>query len=79
MKSFREIGKYWRSEYPDRKFERVRPLLLLSRLSFLMPAFQKDVLAPHGLSPSDYSILGALRRAKQLGAQFAHARMNHQG
>lgn len=63
MKSFREIGKYWRSEYPDRKFERVRPLLLLSRLSFLMPAFQKNVLAPHGLSPSDYSILGALRRA----------------
>ena len=63
MKSLREIGKFWRSEYSDRKFRRVRPLLLLSRLSSLMPAFQKDVLAPHGLSPSEYSILGALRRS----------------
>jgi DNA-binding MarR family transcriptional regulator len=63
MKSLGEIGKYWRSEYSDRRFQRVRPLLLLSRLSALMPTFQKDVLAPHELSPSEYSILGALRRA----------------
>ncbi len=63
MKSLREIGEYWKTEYPERTFERVRPLLRLSRLSHLVPAFQKSVLAPHGLSPSDYSILGALRRA----------------
>lgn len=63
MTSLREIGDYWKAEHPDRDFGRVRPLLQLSRLSQLLPAFQKSVLAPHGLSPSDYSILGALRRA----------------
>ena len=63
MKILREINEYWRSEYPDRNFERLRPLVLLSRLAQLMPAFQKEVLSPHGLSPSEYSILGALRRA----------------
>ncbi|MDG2304501.1 MAG: MarR family transcriptional regulator [Candidatus Binatia bacterium] len=63
MKSLREIGEYWKAEHPDRNFERVQPLLRLSRLSHLVPVFQKNVLAPHGLSPSDYSILGALRRA----------------
>jgi len=63
MRSFREVGESWKAEYPDRDFERVRPLLRLSRLAHLVPAFQKTVLAPHGLSPSEYSILGALRRA----------------
>jgi DNA-binding MarR family transcriptional regulator len=63
MKSLREVAEYWKKEYPDREFARVRPLLRLSRLAFLLPSFQKQVLKPHGLSPSDYSILGALRRA----------------
>ena len=58
-----QIAGYWAEEHPDREFSRVRPLLLVSRLAFHMPAFQKRVLAPFGLSPSDYSILGALRRA----------------
>lgn len=57
------IAEYWREEHPERDFSRVRPLLGLSRLSILMPSFQKRVLAPFGLSPTDYSILGALRRA----------------
>jgi hypothetical protein len=52
MKSLGEIGKYWRSEYSDRRFQRVRPLLLLSRLSALMPTFQKDVLAPLNYPPA---------------------------
>lgn len=63
MKSLREVGAYWRATYPERDFERIRPLLRLSRLAFLVPAFQKSALAPHDLSPSEYSILGALRRA----------------
>ena len=58
-----EIAEYWQREFPDRDFSRNRTLLLLSRLSFLMPAFQKDSLRAFGLTPSDYSILGALRRA----------------
>jgi len=63
MKWLREIGEYWKKEYPDRDFARVRPLVRLSRLSLLLPAFQKHALKPHGLTPTDYSILGALRRA----------------
>lgn len=58
-----QIAEYWREEHPDREFSRVRALLGLGRLSFQMPAFQKRVLEPFQLSPSDYSILGALRRA----------------
>lgn len=58
-----QIAEYWREEHPERDFERVRALLALGRLSFQMPAFQKRMLAPYHLSPSDYSILSALRRA----------------
>ena len=58
-----QIGEYWRNEYPERDFGRIRPLLRLSRLALLMPAYQKHLLKPHDLTPTDYSILGALRRA----------------
>lgn len=58
-----QIAEYWREEHPEREFSRVRALLSLGRLSFQMPAFQKGALEPFDLSPSDYSILGALRRA----------------
>lgn len=63
MKWIKQIADYWRTEYPDRDFARVRPLVRLSRLALLMPAYQRDVLKPHDLSPTDYSILGALRRS----------------
>ncbi len=63
MKWLRQISEYWEREYPDRDFRRVRPLVRLSRLALLMPAFQKQVLRPHDLTPTDYSILGALQRA----------------
>ena len=63
MKWLRQISEYWQREYPDRDFTRVRPLVRLSRLALLMPAFQKQVLKTHDLTPTDYSILGALQRA----------------
>lgn len=63
MKWIQQIAEHWSAEYPDRDFGRVRPLVRLSRLALLMPAFQKHVLRPHGLTPTDYSILSALRRA----------------
>ncbi len=63
MKSFREVAEYWDTEHPERDFERMRPLLRLARLANQVPSFQKAMLEPHGLSPSEYSILGALRRA----------------
>ena len=58
-----QIAEYWREEHPEQEFSRVRALLGLGRLSVQMPAFQKRALEPFDLSPSDYSILGALRRA----------------
>ena len=58
-----QIGEYWQEEHPERAFSRVRALLSLGRLSYQMPAFQKRTLEPFKLSPSDYSILSALRRA----------------
>ena len=63
MKWLSQISEYWKTEYPDRDFARVRPLVRLSRLALLMPAYQKHFLKPHALTPTDYSILGALRRA----------------
>jgi DNA-binding MarR family transcriptional regulator len=63
MKWIRQIADYWKTEYPERNFARVRPLVRLSRLALLMPAYQKHVLKAHDLTPTDYSILGALRRA----------------
>jgi DNA-binding MarR family transcriptional regulator len=65
MQWIRQIAEYWKAEHPDRDFARVRPLVRLSRLALLIPAFQKHVLRPHGLTPTDYSILGALRRSGQ--------------
>lgn len=58
-----ELSEYWKRQYPERDFARVSPLVRLSRLAERIPEFQKEVLKPHGLTPSDYSILGALRRA----------------
>jgi DNA-binding MarR family transcriptional regulator len=57
------ISEYWKSEYPERDFSRMRPIMRLSRLALLMPVYQKHVLSPNKLAPTDYSILGALRRA----------------
>ncbi len=58
-----QIAEYWQEEHPERAFSSVRALLSLGRLSFQMPTFQKRALEPFKLSPSDYSILSALRRA----------------
>lgn len=58
-----QISQYWEREHPERDFGRVRPLLRLSRLAQLMPSFQKQVLTSHDLTPTDYSILGALQRS----------------
>ena len=48
---------------PDRDLSSLPPLVRLGRLSLLMAERQKNVLKPFGLTPSEYSILGSLRRA----------------
>lgn len=50
-------------EFPERDLSSVPPLARLGRVALLLGEFQKRVLAPHGLTPTEYSLLGALRRA----------------
>ena len=63
MKWLDRVTESWRLEYPDRDFSTLPPLVRLGRIALLMREYQKCVLKPVGLTPSDYSILGALRRA----------------
>ena len=58
-----DFAASWASQLPGRDLSSVPPLARLGHLASLMDEFQKRVLAPHGLTPSEYSILGALRRA----------------
>ncbi|MDB4433256.1 MarR family transcriptional regulator [bacterium] len=59
-----DFSAAWAREYPDAAD--TSSLLLVSRLarmSVLIDAFQREVLEPFGLTPSDYAVLAALRRA----------------
>lgn len=59
------IAQSVRQEDPDRDLASLLPVVRLGRITLLMGEYQKRVLKPFGLTPSDYSILGALRRAGQ--------------
>ncbi len=53
----------WAESYPESDTSAIIPMARLSRLSLLLGAFQREVLEPFGLTPSDYSVLAALRRS----------------
>ena len=54
----------WRREYPDAKDTSGLLLVtLLARLSVLIETFEQEALEPFELTPSDYAVLAALRRA----------------
>ena len=53
----------WLEAHPDWDFSVLPPLVRLTRLSVLMTEFQEQALLPYGLTPSDYSVLAALRRS----------------
>jgi len=57
-----DISKAWRHEYPELDTRAMAPLIRLARLGILIEAFQQEVLEPFELTPSDYSVLAALRR-----------------
>lgn len=57
-----DISKAWRHEYPDLDTRAMAPLIRLARLGILIESFQQQVLEPFELTPSDYSVLAALRR-----------------
>jgi DNA-binding MarR family transcriptional regulator len=58
-----DIARSWASEYPELDLSSLPPLVRLARLGVLIEAFQHDVVQPFGLTPSDYGVLAALRRA----------------
>lgn len=63
MKWVQHIVETLSKDAPDRDLSALPPLVRLGRLSLLMAERQKSVLKPFGLTPSEYSILGSLRRA----------------
>ena len=58
-----QLSEAWKREYPQLDASALPPLVRLARLSLLIESFQIQVLEPFELTPSDYSVLAALRRA----------------
>jgi DNA-binding MarR family transcriptional regulator len=58
-----EFSAAWAREYPAKDTSSLLLLTRLARLSILIETFQREALAPFNLTPSDYSVLAALRRA----------------
>ena len=63
MEWFDDFERSWQNEYIDLDVSTLPPLVRLARLGVLIEAFQHDVLEPFELTPSDYGVLAALRRA----------------
>ncbi|MBW2273543.1 MAG: MarR family transcriptional regulator, partial [Deltaproteobacteria bacterium] len=59
-----DFSEAWAREYPDATDTSGLLLItLLARLSVLIDGFQQETLAPFELTPNDYAVLAALRRA----------------
>ena len=58
-----DLSTAWEREYPDLDTEALPPLVRLARLAVLIDGFQQSVMSRLDLSPADYSVLAALRRA----------------
>ena len=58
-----ELSQAWQREYPEVDASAPPPLVRLARLGVLIESFQLGVLEPFELTPGDYSVLAALRRA----------------
>ncbi len=58
------FGDAWEREYPDAEdTSGLRIVALLARLSVLTVTFEQETLESFDLTPSDYGVLAALRRA----------------
>jgi len=59
-----DFSEAWAREYPAAKDTSGLVLVtLLARLSVLIETFEQETLEPFDLMPSDYAVLGALRRS----------------
>lgn len=58
-----DISRAWQREYPELDTSVLPPLVRAARVGVLIDAFQHAVVTPFELTPSDYAVLAALRRA----------------
>jgi DNA-binding MarR family transcriptional regulator len=58
-----QLSEAWTREHPDLDTSALPPMVRLARLGLLIESFQLDVLEPFDLTPGDYGVLAALRRA----------------
>ena len=58
-----EFSAAWAREYPATDTSSLLLITRLARLSILIEAFQREALEPFNLTPNDYAVLAALRRA----------------
>jgi DNA-binding MarR family transcriptional regulator len=58
-----ELMNEWHREYPELELSALPAMVSAARLSVLVDAFQNQVLEPFEISPGDYGVLAALRRA----------------
>ena len=58
-----ELREGWEREHQGVDASALVPLAYLARMAILLEDFESEVLEPHGLRPSDYSVLAMLRRS----------------
>jgi DNA-binding MarR family transcriptional regulator len=58
-----ELAAGWAREHPKLATETLNPLVRLHRIAIRLADFERDVVTPHGLGPSDARVLALLRRA----------------
>lgn len=58
-----DFSRNWEKEYAEVDVSALPPLVRLARIGVLIEEFQHDVLEPFELTPGDYGVLAALRRA----------------
>jgi DNA-binding MarR family transcriptional regulator len=58
-----KFAEAWAREYPATDTSSLLLITRLARLSILIEAFQRESLEPFDLTPNDYAVLAALRRA----------------
>ena len=58
-----ELAAGWAREHPRLATETLTPLVRLHRIAIRLESFERDVVTPYGIAPSDSRVLALLRRA----------------
>jgi DNA-binding MarR family transcriptional regulator len=57
-----ELSEGWAREHPKLATETLNPLVRLHRIAIRLESFERDVVTPFGVAPSDSRVLALLRR-----------------